>query len=118
MSKLFSIVDNSELLKGIKDLKHVQQSRLYSTNHALLDPLYKVYLGSCTDITGYPYSGKTLFLKDMLISLSKNHKLRHLIYLPDSGSNFEVGADLVHAVSGKTTQDGYHNSITPTELSV
>ena len=116
MSKPFDIVDVDTLYRGVKDLKNFQLDRLYSTNHLTLDPLYKVYLGSCTDITGYPYSGKTLFLKDMLISLSKNHRLRNLIYLPDSGSNFEVGADLIHAVSGKTTQDGYPNTITPTEL--
>lgn len=116
MSGVFEIVKPSFLKGGIKSLKAQQLSRLYSTGFTSLDEVYKVYLGSCTDITGYPYSGKTLFLKELLISTSKNKGLKHLIYLPDSGSNFEVGADLIHAVSGKTTQEGLPNSITPTEF--
>ena len=44
---------------------------LFSTCHEPLDDFYQVLLGNCTDITGYPYSGKTLFLIDVLFNLSK-----------------------------------------------
>ncbi len=73
-------------------------------------PLYQVMKGSCTDITGYPVSGKTQFLKEVLINLSEFWGWKHLIYLPDAGTNVEILSDLIHKFSGKTFQKTFSTS--------
>lgn len=89
---------------------------LISTCHEPIDEFYKILLGNCTDITGYPYSGKTLLLVDILFNLSKDKGWRHLLHLPDSGKPAEVIANLIHKYTGKSFNKEHSNAIQEHEI--
>lgn len=67
-----------------------------------LAPFYSVKAGGCTDWTGYPISGKTEMLLEVLVNQSTYYGHKHLLYMPDSGSNEELVAKLITKYSGKT----------------
>ena len=90
--------------------------KLYSVGFDCIDRNYKVMLGTCTDITGYPYSGKTLWLMEILYNLSDEHGMKHLLHLPDSGKPEEVIATLLQKRTGKTFDKRYQNIITEDEI--
>lgn len=73
--------------------------------------------GGCTDITGYPFFGKSLFLKEIMMGLTLNQNWRHCVYMPDDGSDIEVISNLLHKMTGKTFDKGYPNTITEKEIS-
>jgi len=73
--------------------------------------------GGCTDITGYPFFGKSLFLKEIMMGLTLNQGWRHCVYMPDDGSDTEVISNLMHKLTGKTFQKDYPNTITEKEIS-
>ncbi len=73
--------------------------------------------GGCTDITGYPFFGKSLFLKEIMMGLTLNQNWRHCVYMPDDGSDTEVISNLLHKMTGKTFDKGYPNTITEKEIS-
>ena len=89
---------------------------LYSVGFSDFDKHYKVMLGNCTDITGYPYSGKTLVLMEILFNLSYKYGFKHLLHLPDSGKPEEVMATLMQKYIGKTFDKRYSNVITEKEI--
>lgn len=88
----------------------------HSTCHVCVDEFYKVMPGSCTDITGYPYSGKTLFLIEILYGLSKSKGLKHLLHLPDSGKPAEVIANLIEKETSKSFNKKHANAIKEHEI--
>ena len=71
---------------------------------------YNIKEGGCTDWTGYPGSGKTELLFELLKNCSEFYDHKHLIYMPDAGSNAEVVAKLLHKFSGKQFQEFYYDS--------
>ena len=73
--------------------------------------------GGCTDITGYPFYGKSLFMKEIMMGLTLNEGWRHCVYMPDDGSDTEVISNLMHKLSGKTFDKDYPNHITEREIS-
>jgi hypothetical protein len=89
---------------------------LISTCHEPIDEHYKILQGNCTDITGYPYSGKTLFLIDILFNLSMSKGWKHLLHLPDSGKPAEVIANLIHKYTGKSFNKEHSNAIEEYEI--
>jgi len=93
-----------------------EEVKLYSVGFPSIDNNYKVLLGNCTDITGYPYSGKTLWLMEILYNLSDQHGMKHLLHLPDSGKPEEVIATLLQKRTGKTFDKRYQNVIDESEI--
>lgn len=81
-----------------------------------LNPYYGLKLGAVTDITGYPYMGKTLLAKEILVNSYLKHKLKHALYLPDDGDNLEIIQNLIHKLSGKTFDKNYSNNLTENEV--
>jgi twinkle protein len=90
--------------------------KTYSVGFRDIDEHYKILLGNCTDITGYPYSGKTLFLMEILYNLSEEHGFKHLLHLPDSGKPEEVMALLFQKRTGLTFDKRYSNVIDETTI--
>ena len=81
------------------------------------DELLTFVKGGCTDITGYPFFGKSLFLKEIMMGLTLNQNWRHCVYMPYDGSDTEVISNLLHKMTGKTFEKGYPNTITEKEIS-
>jgi len=87
-----------------------------SLDMGALNEYYGLKLGTVTDITGYPYSGKTLFLKEMIINSYIKHGIKHCLFLPDDGDRKEIIANLIHKLSGKTFDKKYNNNLTENEV--
>lgn len=68
---------------------------------------YNVLQGSCTDWTGYPTSGKTELLLEVLMNCSNFYGHKHLLYMPDAGTEVEVIGDLLTKYSGKPFGEYY-----------
>jgi hypothetical protein len=58
--------------------------------------------GTTTDWTGFPSSGKTVLLLNFLVLASKRHGWRHVIYMPDAGTEAEVLADVINIAAKKS----------------
>jgi primosomal protein N' len=85
--------------------------KVYYCGFKKLAPHYNIKEGSCTDWTGYPGSGKTELLFELLKNCSEYYDHKHLIYMPDAGSNAEVIAKLLHKFSGKQFHEHYYDSL-------
>lgn len=114
----FEIISSSRLTKDLDDYLSKGAEPGRSTGFDVIDNHYTVLDAGVTDITGYPGSGKTLFLDDLLMSMSQRYGKRHLIYMPDSGNHKEIYSKLIHKVTGKTfvRNKGYTNVITREEM--
>ena len=77
---------------------------------------YSMQLGNCTDWTGYPMSGKTQVLMELLVNTSKYYGWKHLVYFPDVGNNVEIVADLIHKRTGKSFNPNDQNVIKDEEI--
>lgn len=103
----------------LQELLHLQKNgppKGYGSNLKSMDENITFIKGGCTDITGYPFGGKSLLLKEIIVSLTVNHNWRHAIYMPDDGTEVEVISNLIHKMYGKTFTQGYHNSISEKEV--
>lgn len=98
----------------IKFLK--EDVKLYSIGHVDIDQHYKFLPSGVTDITGYPYSGKTLFLNELLWNITEANGLKNILHLPDSGKPEEVIAHLIQKETGKTFDKRYPNIIQEKEV--
>lgn len=78
---------------------------------------YTMKLGLCTDWGGFPSMGKTTFLNQLLINTSVLYGWKHLMFVPDAGSEEEVYADLIWMHTGKTYDRIYPNRISDSEAS-
>jgi len=76
----------------------------------ILHENYTMSLPGTTDITGFPQSGKSEFLLEMLLNTSLFYGWKHLLYVPDVGDKNEVLAILIHKITGKTFDKRYVNS--------
>jgi len=84
----------------------------------MLNEHYTMALGSCTDFTGSPGSGKSELLLELLLNTTKFYGWKHLLYVPDVGDKNEVIATLMHKLSGKTFDKRFINSNYITEQEV
>lgn len=117
MLKGFEILKSADVFEGL--LKYREQGALRGKylGFERLDQHYTMALGTCTDWTGYPRSGKTQVLMECLLNTSKFYGWKHLVYFPDVGDDNEIIADLLHKLTGKTFDKKYQNFISEDEIS-
>lgn len=111
------IKSNGDILDQLMDLHKNGIPPGSNLGFKTFDELLTFVKGGCTDITGYPFFGKSLFLKEIMMGLTLNQNWRHCVYMPDDGSDTEVISNLLHKMTGKTFEKGYANSITEKEIS-
>jgi hypothetical protein len=70
---------------------------------------YTMSLPGVTDWTGFPASGKSEILLEMLLNTSEYHGWRHLLFVPDVGEKNEVLGILIHKRTGKTFDKRFEN---------
>jgi twinkle protein len=109
MKEGFSIVDNS-IRDGMMVYRESGALRGCYLGFPLLDEKYSMALPGVTDITGFPGSGKSEFLLELLLNTSLFYGWKHLLYVPDVGDKNEIVAILIHKVSGKTFDKRFVNS--------
>lgn len=77
---------------------------------------YSMSLPGVTDWTGFPTSGKSQIVLEFLLNTSLFYGWRHLLYMPDVGTETELLADLLHKYTYKTFDKTYSNLITDEEI--
>ncbi len=114
--KGYKIISLDESSKALEEyLEKGAEPGLYVGYECLKD-YYSMKLGSCTDWTGSPQSGKSQLMLQLLHYTSAQYGLKHLLLVPDIGEFVEVLDILVHIHTGKTMDKRYRNLITIREL--
>jgi hypothetical protein len=109
--KGFKITEHSDVYKELLHYRENYNERGKYLGFEALDNFYTMQLGNVTDWTGFPMSGKTQVLMELLLNTSKFYGWKHLLYFPDVGNRTEIVADLMHKLTGKTFNPKYDNHI-------
>jgi hypothetical protein len=109
------IVDISEVQEQIFHLHKYGQQRGHLVGFPSLDKLYSIKPGTSTIIYGYPTSGKSQFLIQILISLT-NHGKKAMILTPETGTAAEIYAEIIHCLTGKSFRHSNNYTISEKEL--
>tara|TARA_Y100000588_G_scaffold116511_2_gene127565 strand:+ start:4825 stop:6516 length:1692 start_codon:yes stop_codon:yes gene_type:complete len=80
-----------------------------------LDDIYKIMKGTLTIMTGIPNHGKSIFLDQILLSLSKNHNWRFAIFSPEHSTQLHIRR-LAQMYKEKSFDEGFSNRMTREEL--
>jgi hypothetical protein len=110
------ILQESEIKDSLHDYYKTGGGNSFYVGFNTLSKHYSIKEGGVTDWTGYPGSGKTELLLECLTNCSKWYNHKHLIYLPDAGTNEEVIAKLMHKITGKQFEEFYYNKKGQKEL--
>jgi hypothetical protein len=114
--KGYNITKGFDVLDKLKKHRDTYNDKGKYLGFQSIENHYSMMLGTCTDWTGQPTSGKTQVLMELLLNTSKYYGWKHLVYFPDVGTNIEVIADLMHKLTGKTFDPKYKNVITDEEI--
>lgn len=98
------------LANGVKEKlnKRYKEGRPkgYNIGFESIRKLYKVVLGYMTFLYGSPACGKTQFLFELLVNLSRFYGMKHAIFSPETGSADEIFEELVQiAAKGDFNND-------------
>ena len=96
MKKGFKLTQAVEVTEALIEYRDTYNEKGKYLGFENLNDLYTMQLGTCTDWTGFPRSGKTQVLMELLLNTSLYYGWKHLVYFPDVGSNIEIIADLLH----------------------
>lgn len=107
----FKITQPTDVLDKLKEYRDNYNNRGKYLGWDKLHEHYSMMLGTCTDWTGFPRSGKTQVLMELLLNTSMWYGWKHLVYFPDVGNNVEIISDLMHKKTGKTFNPEYDNVI-------
>jgi len=116
IGKGFKIVEQKDVINELLDYRVNFNEKGKYLGFNSLDEYYTMQLGNVTDWTGFPMSGKTQVLMELLLNTSKMYGWKHLVYFPDVGNKVEIVADLIHKLTGKTFDPKYENHISETEI--
>lgn len=78
----------------------------YKLGWSELDQYYTMLLGSTTYVYSSAYSGKSQFLNEALVNLSKFYGMRHAIFSPETGNAAEVYIELAQIYLRKDWKKG------------
>lgn len=116
MVKGFEITKGSDVYTKLQSHRNNYHDKGKYLGWDSLNNHYSMQLGNCTDWTGYPMSGKTQVLMELLLNTSMWYGWKHLVYFPDVGNNVEIIADLIHKKTGKSFDPLVENCITDEEI--
>jgi len=104
------IVNEENIRDRVKEYYKTGGGSTFYVGYKNLAKHYSIKEGSTTDWTGYPGSGKTELLLDILKNCSLWYGHKHLIHMPDAGTIEEVIGKLIHKMSGRQFDEFYYNS--------
>lgn len=110
MVKGFQLVNFDNTSDSLLNYREKGALRGVYLGFAQLHEYYTLSLPGCTDLTGFPGSGKSEVLLELLLTTSIFYGWKHLLYVPDVGSKEEILSLLIHKKSGKTFDKRYVNS--------
>jgi twinkle protein len=102
-----------------KDVEDLYQKGLTKGLYCGFENLYEYYspkMGSTTYIYASPFSGKSEWWFEILISLSELYGYKHAIYSPETGTAKEIAAELISKASRKPFYKNMLNHIDEQEF--
>lgn len=118
MLKGFEILKASTTYESIMKYREHGALRGKYLGFPNLHEYYTMSLPGVSDWTGYPQSGKTELLIELLLNTSLFYGWKHLLYVPDVGTKEDIISLLIHKKTGKTFDKRYKsNYITESEVS-
>lgn len=103
--------------KGVEALFEKGLTRGYYCGFEQLFEHYSPKLGGTTYIYAAPFSGKTEWWFEILVSLSELYGMKHAIYSPETGSPEEIAAELISKVARKPFYNSpYYQRMTEAEF--
>ena len=109
------LLTGSAIEPGVLALYESGYRRGNRTGWSSMDEYYTVRLGEFTVITGIPGHGKSSWLDNLMVNVSRNYNWRWAVF---SAENFPVSrhvAGLMEVYSGKPFSKGFHARMTPSE---
>lgn len=100
MAKIIEL--NSNIQNQIFDLQKYGQPPGLKVGFPSLDNLFSIKEKRTTIIYGRPTDGKSQFLIQTLCALACSHGKKSVIYTPETGDTFEVYAEIIHCLTGKS----------------
>lgn len=110
MIKGFELVKGSTISESLLSYREKGALRGVYLGFPILHEHYTMSLPGCTDWTGFPASGKSEFLLELLLNTSIFYGWKHLLYVPDVGDKDEIIAILIHKITGKTFDKRYQSN--------
>jgi len=114
----FKILENSDVQDDLIKYREKGALRGVYLGFPILHENYTMSLPGVTDWTGFPGSGKSEMLIDLLVNTSIFYGWKHLLYVPDVGDKNEIISIIIHKLTGKTFDKRFENTnyITETEM--
>lgn len=116
MKEGFELVKAESVVESLRVFRDTYNERGKYLGFPNIHKHYSMQLGTCTDWTGYPRSGKTQLLMELELNTSVYYGWKHLVYFPDVGNKQEIIADLLHKKTGKGFNPDYDNLISDEEI--
>lgn len=105
-----------EFRKSVEDLYAKGITRGLYCGFDSLHDYYTVKRGVTTYIYGSPFSGKTEFWFDILVTLSELYGWKHAIYSPETGTREEIAAEIISKKCRKPFYKQFDNFLSESEL--
>lgn len=118
MIKGFKILEREDCQQDILKYREQGAVRGVFLGFPELHEHYTMSLPGCTDWTGFPMSGKSEILIELLLNTSLYYNWNHLLYVPDVGDKNEIIAIIIHKITGKTFDKRFVNSNYISEVEV
>jgi KaiC/GvpD/RAD55 family RecA-like ATPase len=96
--KYYTLKDRSNQIRTISEKG---LTGLIGTGITALDVLIKLKLGFPVFIAGQPFHGKSQFVIELIVNLSKLHGYKHFIYFGEAGDPEYILLEIIHAFLGK-----------------
>lgn len=87
-----------------------------ATGWDCLDQHYSIILGSTTYVYGAPTAGKSYFVLNLLVNLSRIHNWNHIVFSPESGYHTDIFNILIEIYTGKDITSEHGNQISESEM--
>ncbi len=110
MLKGFKILEQKDVIDGLIEYRNKGALQGVYLGFPNLHEFYTMSLPGVTDWTGFPASGKSEMLIELLTNTSLFYGWKHLLYVPDIGDKNEVIAIIIHKLTGKTFDKRFENS--------
>lgn len=99
-----------EVWEKVKQFYETGYVRGLDTGWSQLDEVYSVLMGTTTIIYAHPYSGKSQLWNEILVNLSTNYGLNHVLLSPEGGEIEHVFGELISIHAGQTMIGDYKMS--------
>lgn len=105
----YTIEENDDSLNDMFENGYVKG---WSSGWKHFDPYYSVKPGFTTYIYGAPYTGKSKWWFNVLVNLSINENLKHVVFSPETGAANDVYAQLIQIYAQGDITNTFQRRIT------